>query len=105
MGKAVLLSAGEYIVRASVVRRPGMLAFLHQLNGGLPVFNPSGVQRFAQGGLVDTAAAARADGAGGMTVNQHFHITAPGGSIDRTSQQQVAAAAARGLAQAARRNN
>lgn len=40
-----------------------------------------------------------------MHVVQHFTIQAPGGQISRPAQQQTAAAAARGLASAARRNN
>ena len=40
-----------------------------------------------------------------MTVNQHFIIQSPGGTISRQSQMQTAAAAARSLQQASRRNN
>lgn len=42
---------------------------------------------------------------GGMTVQQNFTISAPGGQVSRQTQQQVAAAAARGLAEANRRSN
>lgn len=44
-------------------------------------------------------------GAGGMTVNQQFTVSAPGGVVSRQTQQQIAAAAARGLADASRRSN
>lgn len=44
-------------------------------------------------------------GGGGMNVNQSFTIQAPTGTISRQTEQQIAAAAARGLAQANRRNN
>jgi len=40
-----------------------------------------------------------------MSVNQTFSIQAPTGTVSRRTEQQVAAAAARGLAQANRRNN
>lgn len=43
-------------------------------------------------------------GGANMTVNQNFTIQAPAGSITRATQQQAAAAAARGLAMARRRN-
>lgn len=43
-------------------------------------------------------------GMGGQTVVQHFAIQAPNGTVSRQTQAQVAAAAARGLDQARRRN-
>lgn len=46
-----------------------------------------------------------AAGAGGMNVSQNFTIQAPTGTVSRRTEQQIAAAAARGLAQANRRNN
>lgn len=42
---------------------------------------------------------------GDMTVNQRFTVVAPQGSISRATEQQIAAAAQRGLAMAAARNN
>ncbi len=42
---------------------------------------------------------------GGMQVNQNFNIQAPTGSVSKQTQQQVGAAAARGLSSANRRNN
>ena len=43
--------------------------------------------------------------AGAMTVNQQFSVAAPNGTVSRKTEQQIAAAAARGLATANRRNN
>jgi hypothetical protein len=42
---------------------------------------------------------------GGATVNNHFVIQAPTGTVSRQTQMQVAAAAARGAARASERNN
>lgn len=41
----------------------------------------------------------------GMNVNQTFSIAAPAGTVSRRTEQQIAAAAARGLMQASKRNN
>lgn len=41
----------------------------------------------------------------GMTVNQYFSVSTPTGQLSRPTQQQLAAAAARGIADANRRNN
>lgn len=41
----------------------------------------------------------------GVTVNNHFTIEAPQGTVSRQTQSQIAAAAARGAAAASRRNN
>ena len=48
-----------------------------------------------------------ADRGGGsnMTVHQNFSVPAPGGTVSRSTEQQIAAAASRGLAMASRRNN
>ena len=40
-----------------------------------------------------------------MAVTNYFTIAAPAGTISRATEQQVAAAASRGLMQASRRNN
>lgn len=47
------LSRGEFVVKQSVVSQPGMLAFLHAINGtrGRALVRPSGTPRFAGGGL------------------------------------------------------
>lgn len=45
------LSRGEFVVKQSVVSQPGMLAFLHALNGGMRMAGPSPTPRFAAGGL------------------------------------------------------
>jgi hypothetical protein len=52
-------------------------------------------------GRIQTAMA----GAGGMTINNTFSIQAPNGTVSRATEQQVAAAASRGLAMANRRGN
>lgn len=105
-GKPLLVSNREFIVRAAVVRQPGMLDLLRRLNAGLPRPSlPADLPRFAEGGLIGSTGGPVGTSQTGMIVNQHFNITSPTGSVDRTSQQQVAAAAARGLAQASRRNN
>ena len=44
-------------------------------------------------------------GGGGMVVNQTFSVQAANGSVSRATEQQIGAAAARGLAQANRRGN
>lgn len=49
-----LLSRGEFVVRAAVVQRPGVLDHLRSLNagGGTPTVSASRTPRFASGGLV-----------------------------------------------------
>lgn len=56
----VFLSDGEFIVRAAVVRQPGVLQHLHSLNKGniTPHIRHSGIRRFADGGLVTAGGAA-----------------------------------------------
>lgn len=49
------LSDYEYVVRSSVVRRPGMLQHLNELNYGTPAIRHSRGSRFADGGLVDAS--------------------------------------------------
>jgi hypothetical protein len=44
-------------------------------------------------------------GGGGTSITQNFSIAAPAGTVSRSTQQQIAAAASRGLAAATRRNN
>jgi hypothetical protein len=58
-------SRGEYLVRAAVVREPGVLRHLDELNRrgaqalvSTPILVESPVPRFAEGGLVDAPAAA-----------------------------------------------
>lgn len=110
-GRMVRLSSGEGIITARAMKRPGVVDLLRRLNGRLPSISVPGLQsRFATGGVIGAAGGSGMRGsgstvAGGMVVNQHFNITSATGSIDRTSQQQVGAAAARGLARADRRNN
>ncbi len=45
-----------------------------------------------------------ANRAGGITVNNHFNISAPGGTVSRESQMQVASAAGASINRAVRRN-
>jgi hypothetical protein len=51
------LSNYEYVVRSSVVRRPGVLPLLNMLNYGSPMLRRRGGNRFAEGGLVDAPSA------------------------------------------------
>lgn len=110
-GRMVRLSSGEGIITARAMKRPGVVDLLRRLNGNLPRSSAPGLQsRFATGGVIGTVGGSgmrdsSSTAAGGMVVNQNFNITSATGSIDRTSQQQVAAAAARGLARANGRNN
>lgn len=59
-------SAGEYIIRAAVVRQPGVLEHLEQLNAGLAraeIIGPKySRQRFADGGIVAGPVEARIGG-------------------------------------------
>ncbi len=57
------LSNGEYVVRATAVRRIGVEA-LNALNFGTPRVRRRGTSRFAEGGLVDVPAAGGASSAG-----------------------------------------
>ncbi|MBN2321299.1 MAG: hypothetical protein JXR49_19625 [Acidobacteria bacterium] len=52
-----LLSNYEYVVRAAVVKQPGMLEHLNSLNFGTPTVRRRTVPRFADGGLVNAPAA------------------------------------------------
>jgi hypothetical protein len=95
------LSNGEFVVRQAAVAQPGMLDLLRRINGLQlkPV-------RYATGGLVGgtTESTIRTAAVGGMTVHNHFQVNAPDGRISRATEEQIAAAAARGLARAARRS-
>jgi hypothetical protein len=53
---AARLSAGEYVVRSAVVRQPGNLALLNDLNFGTPTVRRIHSGRYADGGLVDVPA-------------------------------------------------
>jgi hypothetical protein len=70
-----LLSNGEYVVRASAVRRPGMLTHLEAINRGnvqrhFRDYSREGFQRFAAGGFVQRAAGGGASQLGGsLTLN------------------------------------
>jgi hypothetical protein len=93
------------------VQEPGALAFLE-------AFHKKGMRTlrgYATGGFVSPsiASAAMASAAGSvgpgmpeaMQVSQSFMINAPNGTVSKQTQQQIAAAAAKGLASANRRNN
>ena len=99
--------AGEFVARAEVVRQPGALGFLES-------FNRVGMQAlqslpgFAEGGLVAPMPApirSPMPGMRPMTVQNNFTIHAPSGSVSRATEQQIAAAAARGASRANVRNN
>lgn len=121
---AGIVHRGEYVVSADKVRQPGVYGFLDTLQRGSPERVKKQlralelkVPRFSQGGFVGasiptsmptpTNAALNALNPGGssMNVTQQFAISAPTGMVSAATQQQIAAAAARGLARASRRNN
>ena len=106
---AGIVHAGEFVARSEVVKQPGAISFLE-------AFNRVGMQAlqtfpgFAEGGLVAPAVSAitnprmpRAQTT--STVINQFTINAPTGSVSRATEQQIAAAAARGAARANARNN
>jgi hypothetical protein len=106
---AGLVHAGEFVARSEVVRQPGALSFLES-------FNRVGMQAlqampgFAEGGLVAAMPSPiRSPTLGmrssGMTVQNNFTINAPNGTVSRATEQQIAAAAARGASRANVRNN
>jgi len=114
---AGVVHRGEFVTSAAKVRQPGVLNLLQRIQYG-PMDTlralESRLPRFAVGGLVGAAmpgavrglAAATPGGSAGIpSVVQNFSIAAPAGTVSRSTQQQVAAAAARGLSQASRRNN
>jgi hypothetical protein len=115
---AGVVHRGEYVLPQEVVREPGALQFLRAFHEyGMDFFG--GLPGFADGGLVGSAAAAgyvspsaiaaiRSSGSGGggpMQLVQNFTVAAPQGTVSRATEQQISAAAARGVASAARRNN
>lgn len=110
---AGIVHAGEYVVPQEIVKEPGALRFLEAFREeGMKLF-----KGFADGGLVTANAAfnagvsdrhIRQSGVAKMmsqSIQQTFAINAPAGTVTRQTQQQVMAAAARGLAIANRRNN
>jgi hypothetical protein len=69
---------------------------------------------YAEGGMVGavpsyagygSAAMKGVDRKGSMTVTQNFTVSAPGGTVSRATEAQIAAAAQRGLSTASRRNS
>jgi tape measure domain-containing protein len=69
---------------------------------------------YAEGGMVGmtpsyagygSAAMKGVDRKGSMTVTQNFTVSAPGGTVSRATEAQIAAAASRGLSTATRRNS
>jgi hypothetical protein len=69
---------------------------------------------YAEGGFVGStpsyagygsAAMKGVDRKGSMTVTQNFTVSAPGGTVSRATEAQIAAAASRGLSTATRRNS
>jgi hypothetical protein len=97
------LSNGEYVVPARAVAQPGVLPALEALRrgSGLGVVRSPSRGRYATGGLVDASGATPER----MVVQQTINIqTERGARVSLATQQQVAAAAARGLTDARRRN-
>jgi hypothetical protein len=114
---AGVVHKGEWVTPADKVRIPGVRQFLSQIHS-TPLNSLRALEarlpRFASGGLVGSAtpspssitrAMAAAPQGGGSVINQNFEISAPQGTVSKATQQQIAAAAARGLAAANRRNN
>lgn len=106
---AGIVHAGEFVTRSEVTRQPGAIGFLE-------AFNRVGMQAlqslpgFAAGGLVAAMPSPiRSPTLGmrssGMTVQNNFTINAPNGTVSRATEQQIAAAAARGASRANVRNN
>jgi hypothetical protein len=110
---AGVVHRGEFVARSEVVREPGARTFLETFNRiGMDAL--ASLPGFAAGGFVGgmgldapiaAAAAVPSGSAGGMTLNQNFTIHAPAGTVSRATEQQIAAAAARGAARANARNN
>jgi hypothetical protein len=121
-----MLTAGEFVVKAQAVQKPGVQTLLEKINDGAifrgfaeggytgpPRFT---VPRYADGGLVQPTAALAA---GTLTVTvpqapeerrptvvqQSITVNAPTGNISRQTELQLTAAAARGVRTADRRNN
>jgi hypothetical protein len=110
---AGVVHRGEFVARSEVVREPGARTFLEAFNRiGMDAL--ASLPGFAAGGFVGgmgldapiaAAAAVPSGSAGDMTLIQNFTIHAPGGTVSRATEQQLAAAAARGAARANARNN
>ena len=112
------LSAGEFVVRAEAVRKPGVQELLEKLNarGGVfkgfatggyvyaPHSSSQVEQHFATGGLVQAVATPTANDAPTI-IHQAITINAPNGQVSRATEMQLTAAAARGARTADRRNN
>lgn len=73
---------------------PGKAYVVNENTPRSEIFTPS------VAGRIDPAGAG-----GGMQVVNNFSISAPNGTVSQATQQQVAAAAARGISNASRRNN
>lgn len=110
---AGVVHRGEFVARSEVVREPGARTFLEAFNRiGMDAL--ASLPGFAAGGFVGgmgldaplaAAAAVPRGAAGAMTIQQNFTINAPAGTVSRATEQQIAAAAARGAARANARNN
>lgn len=103
---AGIVHAGEFVARSEVVRQPGAIKFLEAFNR----LGMHALPGFAEGGLVAAMPSPIRSPAAGMrssnvVVQNSFTIHAPTGSVSRATEQQIAAAAARGAARANARNN
>lgn len=98
---AGVVHRGEWVTQAERVREPGAMRFLDAFNR----YGMKLLPGFAAGGLVGAVPAGSGGRGGGQVVNQQFMINSPNGTVSRATQQQIAAAAARGLAISDRRNN
>jgi hypothetical protein len=107
-----LLQEEEFVLRRARVREPGALAFLRAWNSGqITLAQALGVPRFADGGMVGSIASAGMAPAapqGGRPLVEKLFVSVPGdrnGKVSGVTLLQTQAAVARGLSDAARRNN
>lgn len=112
---AGIVHKGEWVTPASRVREPGAKSFLDAFNefgmsllpgyadGGLVAAGP--ISNFRYGNAMNAIGKGVDRSRGATTVTNHFSLYAPSGTVTRATEAQIAAAAARGIASANRRNN
>ena len=86
----VWLSSGEFVVRAAVVRDPGVISFLEEFNqrGVRSLYDYTKASRYAEGGLVGASASA---GGVGLTINVPVSVSDSGlaASLQRNIEETV----------------
>lgn len=113
---AGVVHKGEYVIPQRVVKEPGALQFLRSFHEyGMETFE--GMRGYSDGGLVGGKLATAYGGAANQSnwmdkssshttqITQHFTVQAPTGSVSRSTESQIGAAAARGITRANARNN